>query len=223
MNKINIIRITWWIIVLSVMLFLISSIYIHYETFTYKTISIDHLYKICNTGDIILFRWSHVDVGFRLFSKFCHIGIIFKDKKGNPFILETHPKETYNPKGVNVYPLKKRLIEYGGYCYISKLINYNNININTNVISKNIKKYKKIPFDDHFRYNFVKSWFYNLFNIQKQPRDVMYCSELIAHVLKDINLIDNHSDITSFSPTTFTHVKNKLNKPAFGNIYRIST
>lgn len=230
MDKENIIKIIWWILILFTAIFLIASIYIHYETSFYNKINLHNLDNICETGDLILFRWRYVDVGFRLFSKFCHAGIVYKDKNNNLFIIETHPeefedndKETEPKKGVNIYPLKSRLQEYDGSCYLSKLIHYPNLNINKNIIQTKINDYKKIPFDDNFRNNFVKFWFFDRLGLKKSKRNVMYCSEFIAHILKDLNVINNDIDASSFSPTTFLNLKNKINKKAYGEIHTIIT
>lgn len=230
MNQKIVVKFIWWPLVIAVIVFLIASIYIHYEMDVHEHISMDQLYKTCETGDLILFRWSFVDVGFRLFSKYCHAGIIYKDKKGDLFIIETHPeefdddkKETEPKQGVNIYPLRQRINEYNGSCYFAKLNRYTNLEINTDIIDQNIKEYKKIPFDDSFKYNYVKSWFFDQLKWKKQKRNVMYCSEFIAHVLKDLNIIHKNLDASSFSPSTFEHLNNKINKKTYGTIYTIDT
>lgn len=92
----------------------------------YKGISFEELHSTCNTGDILLFRWNDIDLGFRIFSKFSHVGMIYKKKNGKVYVLETHPEgETSNfgvdTSGVHLHNIKKRIRHYNGTVYYAKL------------------------------------------------------------------------------------------------------
>jgi hypothetical protein len=104
------------------------------ELKVYKGISFNELQRTCNTGDIILFRWNDIDLGFRIFSKFSHVGMIYKKNK-RLYILETHPEgETSNigidTSGVHLHNLKKRIRYYNGTVYYAKLNLSNDAKLN---------------------------------------------------------------------------------------------
>ena len=188
-------------------------IIIHYETYFYKTITIDDTIKKAKTGDLILFRWSFMDPIFRCFTKFCHVGMVIK-MNNKLYILETHPEEyddddidKINPKkGVNMYELDDRLREYDGTCYYLNLKDiYYNSKFNT-IFDLKYTEYKKIPFDDYFRLHFIL----NILNIKLYDKESMYCSEFIGTVLKDFKLLEDDIDINKISPGSFEHM-NKYN------------
>jgi len=212
-------------LVITVIVIILCYIYISYEMVEYdkNAIDIEKLYKMCKTGDIIYFRWPYPDIGFRLFSKFSHVGMVYK-QGNNVYILETHPEGDaselgVDESGVHLYDLKERIEKYTGICYLSKLNIKDNIedvvNKNTKMIhqyiEKHLDKYKKIPFDEDFRYNYVMAYLHHLIG-KTRKNDKMYCSTFIGFILKDLNLLDNDCNIEVFSPSSFLHLKkdNKL-------------
>ena len=182
--------------------------FIQIELSHLNKISLSNILKVCKTGDLIITRWDHVDIGYRLFCKYCHVGMIYKDPEtNNVFLIETHPEEfddsdinnEFPRSGVNMYPLKERIENYQGTCYFLKL--------KKNVVKKfDFEKYAKIPFSTDFRYSFLENWFYNKLNITKEKVELdntMYCSELIGHILKDLNILDKTIKINTLSPDSF--------------------
>ena len=203
-------------LILTVIVIILCYIYISYEMVEYEKspINIDELYKTCNTGDIIYFRWPYPDIGFRLFSKFSHVGMVYKIKN-KVYILETHPEGDaselgVDESGVHLYDLNERIEKYEGTCYLSKLNIQDVINITTNSIhqfvEKRMDKYKRIPFDENFRYNYVMAYLHNLIG-KTRKNEKMYCSTFIGFILKDLELLDNKCNIEIFSPSSFLHLK----------------
>lgn len=218
------------ILILSILLvsvsFLIDSVYIDTEMLTTPMTSYEKMESIANTGDLVIFRWNTVDVGFRLFSKFSHVGMIVKHKD-KLYLLETHPKEDLESKmddsGIHLYHLKKRLEEYNGSYYFTQLNIQNNKrkDITTHIMT-NLKKYKKtIPFDNNFRNIFVLNYFYNLFGIKLPERKSMFCSEFIGTILQDCNVYKHYKNISSINPGTFLEFKKQDGENLYGPLYDI--
>ena len=210
--------------------------YLSYRIFTdnemniinnnYK-ISYKDLKKNAKTGDLIIYRWNTIDIGYRMFSKYSHVSMIIR-KKNKLFILETHPnenkhKKSKNNEGVHLYKLKNRILNYDGDCYFTQL-NCNTItSINlTNNIMKNIKKYKEIPFDNSFRDLFVWNYFMNLFNIKTPIKNEMFCSEFIGYILKDNKIYNHDKNLTSLNPGSFLHLNHGNNGNLYKNLLKIS-
>jgi hypothetical protein len=217
-----------YILIISI-LYVLSSLYIDTEMLNTPQIHYDKLQDIANTGDLIIFRWNIIDLGFRLFSKFTHVGMIVKHKH-KLYLLENHPNENLeseiNNAGVHLYSLKKRLKNYGGTYYFTKLENNTstkntNANILKNHISQNLKIYKKtIQFDSNFRTSFVLYYICNLLNVNISKRTEMFCSEFIATILENCNVYKYHHSLTSINPGTFLEfTKNK--KKLYGPLYHI--
>jgi hypothetical protein len=218
------------ILILSILLvsvsFLIDSVYIDTEMLTTPMTSYEKMETIANTGDLVIFRWNTVDVGFRLFSKFSHVGMIVKHKD-KLYLLETHPKEDLESKiddsGIHLYHLKKRLEEYNGTYYFTQLNTQNNKRKDiTKHIMTNLKKYKKtIPFDNNFRNIFVLNFFYNLFGIKLPERKSMFCSEFIGTILQECNVYKHYKNISSINPGTFLEFKKQNGENLYGPLYDI--
>ena len=196
------------IIITSVLLYLITN-YIQIELNHLNKTSLDSILQTCKTGDLIITRWNYIDIAYRIFCKYCHVGVIYKNSKGT-FLIETHPEESDTQlSGVNMYLLKDRIENYDGTCYFLKLnqSNKNKIQNYTDIITKNLKLYKSIPFSNDFRIEFLKGWFYNKLNLQnkynKSDRS-MYCSELIGFILKDIGILNNN--FIFLSPDSFENL-----------------
>lgn len=206
-------------LVLTIIVIVFINMYIENEMNEYDKNAIDtgKLYKICKTGDLIYFRWPTPDIGFRLFSKFSHIGMVYKKSDDEVYILETHPEGDgselgVDDGGVHIYNLKDRLNKYYGYCYLAKLNTPNKSASDiTRHINENLDKYKMIPFDEGFRYTFIKSCFTKL-DYPVEITTPMCCSQFIGFILKDLGVLHDHYNIFNFSPTSFVDLKynNKL-------------
>jgi hypothetical protein len=205
-------------------LYVLSSLYIDTEMISTPKLHYEKLLEIANTGDLIIFRWNIIDIGFRLFSKYSHVGMIVKHKN-KIYILETHPNENFDSEkdnsGIHLYLLKPRLLDYEGTYYFTKL-KYPYVRQNLkNHILQNLKKYKKnIPFDNNFRYSFVLNYIYNLLNIKISNRKEMFCSEFIATILENCNIYKHSKNLSSINPGTFLEFT-KNNKKIYGPLYHI--
>lgn len=198
-------------------LFYVNSI----EMINYNEINLDNVVDIADSGDIIITRWYHVDLGIRLFSKFCHVGMVNKDEKGKLTLIELHPKETDDDgstkEGVNVYPFKERIKELDCTCYFLKCTRNFKINLD------NLDKYKKVLFDKNYRWNFVKYWMQHQlrWDSEKNLKE-MYCSQLIGFILQDSNILHENFNIHTLSPASFEHLYDNLGKKIYGQTYKIN-
>jgi hypothetical protein len=218
------------ILVLSILIvsigFLLDSLYIDTEMLNTPMVSYEKMEKVANTGDLVIFRWVTVDGGFRLFSKFSHVGMIVKHKN-QLYLLETHPKENLesdiDDSGVHLYHLKHRLDEYNGKYYYTQLNtkNKNREHLRQHILN-NLKVYKKtIPFDTNFRNIFVLNFFYNLFGIKLPKKKEMFCSEFIGTILKTCNIYKHDKNISSINPGTFLDFQKNDGTKLYGPIYDI--
>lgn len=212
--------------------FIVSAVYLVYRTFIDTEmvgtpfVTFEKLCKVARTGDLVIFRWNMVDVGYRLFAKHSHVGMIVK-KNDKLYLLETHPKEDResdkDDSGVHLYHLEHRLREYNGDYY------YTQINISEKKrselnqhIFKNLKRYKSsIPFDTNFRTIFVLNYFLNLFNLPIPKKQTMFCSEFIATVLKETDIYHHYKNLASVNPGTFLEFKNQDDEDLYSSLYRI--
>lgn len=210
----NVILITIAIILTIIIMSIISN-RIQNELKHINKINIDEFLDTCQTGDIIITRWEHVDIGYRLFCKYCHVSIIYKNKLGEKNLIETHPVEydeddtnmEFPRSGVNMYPLKERITNYQGTCYFLKLKTPKKIK------NFDFYKYKDIPFSIDFRLSFLKNWFYNKLGIVTTKNDnTMYCSELTGHILQDIGILSKKIKINTLSPDSFEFLKENNQK-----------
>lgn len=213
-----------YILILAI-LYILTSLYIDTEMINTPKLPYNKLQNIANTGDLIIFRWNIIDIGFRLFSKYSHVGMIVKHKN-KFYILETHPNENLNSKkdnsGIHLYSLKKRLQDYEGTYFLTRLKSHNYIRENIkHHILQNLKKYKKnIPFDTNFRNTFVLNYIFNLLNIKVSKRKKMFCSEFIATILENCNIYKHSTNLSSINPGTFLEFT-KNNKKLYGPLYNI--
>jgi len=205
---------------------LLELLYIDTEMVSTPMISYEKMKRIANTGDLIIFRWVTIDIGFRLFSKFSHVGMIVKHKN-QLYLLETHPKENLDTdiddSGIHLYHLKKRLEEYNGTYYFSQLNTKNALreHIKKHVL-QNLKKYKQtIPFDTNFRNVFVLNYVYNLLGIPLHKKKSMFCSEFIGTILDKCNVYKHYKNLASLNPGTFLDLKKKDGTSLYGIIYNI--
>lgn len=181
--------------------------------------------KIAKTGDIIMYRWEYVDVGFRMFSKFSHVAMVVRKGK-KLYLLETHPNENKNSKnksdnqGIHLYLLKNRIKKYNGQCYLASL----NKDIDTKNLTKyivnDLDKFKKIPFDNGFRDLYVYNFFANRLGIKLQKKKEMFCSEFIGYLLHKYNIYNHNENLASIEPGTFLNFKQK-NKKIFSDLLEI--
>lgn len=192
-------------IILALLIFTVFRLYIDSEMYDIPKVKYSSITP--ETGDLIVFRWNYVDAGFRLFSKFSHVGMVV-NVKDELFILEIHPEENNKKnEGVHLYSLKKRLDSYNGDCYYSKLECKKSRSLLSKNISENIKEYKCIPFDNNFRNVFVSSAIYKKFGYEPSVKKTMFCSEFIAHVLKKSGVKSDISCLSFYNPGSFLNLK----------------
>ena len=211
-------------IIISLIVYLLCIHFVNnIETVHYNEIPLENLLDIADSGDILLFRWKFINPEFRIFSKFCHVGIILRDSNQDLFLSEIHPLETdektnTTKKGVNVYPLKQRIQELqkmDNRCYFLK----------SRIVIPNVEKntwlYSKIPFDDAFRLNFVKNWFFSKIGYKQQTElKSIYCSQFIYLILED--LLNDEYNINNFSPDCIEHLHDKMGNKMFNDIVLIN-
>lgn len=210
------------LLILSIIIVVMILLYIKYEMSGMKKCKLDKIIKKCKTGDIILFRWHFMDIIFRMASKYSHIGMIYKEND-NVYIIEMHPEEGKKiiRNGVNRYNLKKRLKEYNGTCYYLQLVK--NIKVDNQKLKKRLKDYKKISFDENFRYSYGKSWLYNKLSwklSKKKKKKTMYCSEFVGYILKDLKILSKDYNISLLTPSSFENII-KNGKKLYKNPYEI--
>jgi hypothetical protein len=209
----NIILITVAILLTIIIMYTISN-RIQNELTHIDKINIDEFLDTCQTGDIIITRWEHVDIGYRLFCKYCHVSMIYKNNLGEKFLIDTHPAEydeddinmEFPRSGVNMYPLKERITNYQGTCYFLKLKRPKKIK------KFDFNKYKNIPFSTDFRFSFLKNWFYNKLGFNVVTDNTMYCSELTGYILQDIGILSKKIKINTLSPDSFEFLKENKQK-----------
>lgn len=218
-NK-NSIILSVWILTIC---YLIDRIYIDTEMIMTPKITYENMQSIANTGDLVIFRWNMINVGFRIFSKFSHVGMIVKHKD-KLYLLETHPKDSYiDNSGVHLYCLKTRLKNYNGEYYFTQLNVLNNKReyLRQHII-KNIKNFKKnIPFDNNFRSVFVLNYFCNLLNIELPKKKSKFCSEFIAVILEKCKIYKHYKNISSINPGSFLDFKTHNCENLYGLLYNI--
>lgn len=209
--------------IVSLLIYGLALLYVnHLEMINYYEIDFNNVLDIAESGDIVITRWHHVDLGIRVFSKFCHIGIINKNDKGELTIIELHPEETddetgITKEGVNIYPFKERIQELNCICYFLKSKRPFNINID------NLEQYKKVKFDRSYRWNFVKYWMQNQFRWHgHKDLNYMYCSQLIGLILQDSNILHKNYPIHTLSPASFEDLYDNCGKKLYGPAYKIT-
>ena len=200
--------------------------YIDNEMNNIPKVNYSKLKKTLKTGDLIIYRWEYVDVGFRMFSKFSHVAMVVKKGK-HLYLLETHPNENkknnkLDNQGIHLYLLKNRLSQYNGQYYVARLDR--NIDIDRSNLTKyiidNLTQFKKeIPFDNCFRDLFVYNYFATLLGIQIPNKKEMFCSQFIAYLLDKFGIY--HTDnLVSIEPGSFLTFKQN-NKRIFSDLTEI--
>ncbi len=178
-------------------LFLITDYYVQKELDNIQEINLKSLTEdniIC-TGDIILFRYTCMDLTFRIFSKYTHVGLIIR-YNGKIYILECHPNEKCeckNNQGVHFYSLEKKLKSYNGSLYFCKMnLNQKQRTRIKNVIFKNKNNYKKIKFEFDSFIMFISG----LLNKKYPVKDsYMYCSQFVMKIFYDANIYKNITNL----------------------------
>lgn len=192
---------------------------------------IDDIYDLCETSDIIYFRWNEVDFHHEIISPFTHIGMVVVKPDNQKYIIETHLSGdtsdigTYRG-GINVYPLKLRLNNYKGHTFLSKIkLEYKpNQNQIQDFILK-INDYKSnIPFHDDYKGYFINNCLKNrLFNTPIEKKKGMFCSEFMGFCLKELNIVDDDFIFNCLVPGDFRYIKNKESKLIYQNLIKINT
>lgn len=222
LNK-NVLVLSVWIMAV---VYLWYRTYIDTEMIGTPVLTFEKLYKYAQTGDLVIFRWNIVDIGYRLFAKHSHVGMIVK-KNDKLYLLEIHPNERkdegLDDSGVHLYHLEKRLDEYDGeYYFTQSNITKEEREKLSKHIFKNLKKYKKeVKFDTNFRDVFVFNYFCNLFGFTLPKKETMFCSEFIGYILEKTNIYHHNKNLASINPGTFLEFTNKNGEPLFSPLYQI--
>jgi hypothetical protein len=206
----------------------LNAIYITYYTTT-KTI--DDIYNLSNTGDLIYFRWHEVDFKHEVISPFTHVSVVLVHPgTGKKYSLETHlagdgvDLGVYKG-GINIYPLKDRLHKYEGHTFLSKvkyvenMENIKNINVN-DFLSKLDSYTEQIPFHNDYKGYFMKNCLKkrvckDCFTIEE--KDGLFCSEFVGFCLKEFGLVPKEFDYNCLAPGDFRYVKNSNGEKIYGD------
>ena len=185
-------------IIINFSIYSIASHVINNEMNNAEKISYNKLKKTLKSGDIICSRWNYIDIGYRIFSKYSHIGMVLK-LGGKLYILETDPEESFlkddgsldvRKAGVHLYSLKERLDEYRGTCFIISYLGGISQDAINKRVSEKFSDYLKIPFDDNFRNTFVYNYFCKLFGFNVEENDKLFCSVFLSKLLYDTGILD---------------------------------
>jgi len=204
-------------ILIILLLIIVTSINVRKRHYT--NLNKTHINKICDladTGDIIYFRWSNVDILHEIVSPFTHIGLVLIDPYTKyKYIIETHLKGDGEDlgildEGIQKYNLKDRLQTYKGFTYLSKLKNKYKPSLEKVIkFITNFKKFKKnIPFhgdySNYFKMNCIK---YKLCNdcFTIEEKDGLFCSEFVGFCLKELEIVNNAFDYKCMTPGDFMH------------------
>jgi hypothetical protein len=179
-----------------------------------------HINEICNlaeTGDIIYFRWTDVDIMHEIVSPFTHIGlVIINPYTKHKYIIETHLKGDGKELGVldggiQQYNLNDRLQTYEGHTYLSKLKNVYKPNLDQVLkLISNFKAFKKdIPFygdySNYFKMNCIKYKLCNdCFTIEEKAG--LFCSEFVGFCLKELQIVNNDFNYKCMTPGDFMYI-----------------
>lgn len=192
--------------------------------------SLDEIYELADTGDIIYYRWKHIWFGQDLITPFTHTGLVIthpmtKEK----FVVETHlAGDTKNigvySGGINVYPLKLRLSTYNGTTFLTKLkVKPNDDDVL--LFLKNLSEYKdRIPFYEKYVQYFVrncltKRLFNHTGNIE--DKEGMFCSEFVGFSLKELKIIPESVEHGCLTPGDFRYIKNESGEYLYKDLIRI--
>lgn len=224
----KIIKLSAWlatIIVMTLLLMIRVEMYLDEQ----HKMEINHLESTCKTGDLVLFRWYYMDAGFRIFSKFSHVGLVVRAAH-TVYILEMHPEGEYLdfPSGIHLHLLRDRVASYGGPCYFLRLNDGCSGSLKIQrVLNEHLESFKEsIEFDTNFRNNFVLNWFSCTLGLTPtgpggpSPPRKLFCSQFIGYILHLAGLV---TDYTELSPGSFTSLKcNDGNGiPLYGKLHKI--
>jgi hypothetical protein len=213
-------------------IFFVISILLNVHDILHKTLekTVDEIYEIAETGDLVYFRWHEVDFKHEIISPFTHIGMII-EIDNIKYIIETHLEgDTKNigvyTGGVHVYPLKLRLSKYEGYTFLTKL-NVDAKPTHTDIIYflENINKYKEIPFKNEYKDFYlqqcVKHHVCNdCFEKSEPKQETLMCSEFIGFCLKELKIVPPDFNYVCLTPNDFKFIK-KNNKQIYNDIIKV--
>ncbi|NBU34197.1 hypothetical protein EB118_08790 [bacterium] len=204
MNVLKIIQLSAWLTLLIVMVMtLLIRVEMHLDS--KRNIQMDELLRTCKTGDLILFKWYYMDAGFRMFSKFSHVGMVVSDSQRTR-ILEMHPDGEYMdyPSGVYFHRLADRVKDYSGPCYFLRL-KEDNARVQS-FITENKSLLRGFEFDKNFRNNFVLNFFLAAMSVSTltSPKK-MFCSQFIGYILYHSGYIQTPYEL--LSPGSFEYLE----------------
>lgn len=178
--------------------------------------SYDDLMNNADNGDLIFmsgYSLGEKSVKWASNSIFSHCGLLFRET--NP---ETNEDVLYiweadlgqrSKDGPRVIKLEDKIKYYHGYPYFMwrKLDTLERPS--TERIMKCVEKYGKYDFDDKM-YSWIFSNIDFVYDIVK-PTKKVFCSELVAMTLQDLNILKRDEKPASFSPGSFAEYYNKNN------------
>ena len=187
-----------------------------------KSVIITDYKKIKNrlkTGDLVLF--ASYNNGYensiqRMYTGtfFNHVGVIYKDKKGVLYVVETYPKNLKNKNGGRVYinNLDEEIQKYNGDLFIRYLLKSVEKK-NLDIFEKKINELQKYKFPNNKE--IVRKLIYNCY-LNYKLKNNMHCAELVGYILSDILKIYQFKNKSCLTPYHFSKC------PHYSKIYKIS-
>ena len=222
-----------YIVLLIAIVVILLILYMH-RLFPVTTKSMDSIYDLAKTGDVVFFVHEHAYPMFKYIRPFMsHIAmIIVLPKTNKKYVIEIHAEDDkkrlgVNKKGgVNIYPLEWRVNNYIGKTYLAKLNTQNKPSYQDIIRFVNkIPHYKqKIHFEENFKDVAFKRILKNITGLSDVPdkTDTMFCTTFVGYCLQKLNIIDDnisHKDI--ILPVNFLFLKNRHDKKLFNKFYLI--
>lgn len=184
---------------------------------SYLNVNIDNIYDLLRTGDLILFRSKR---WIRYFTYYTHVGMIV-NFNGKKYILDLNQKnfDIYAVKsGVKLYDMYNRINKFNGDIFILEINKYVMTDDKINTFFRNMNNYFKIKFDSNVYLNIIKL----KLGFKVKNRNGMFCSEFIAYILQDLNIIDKQYDISCILPKTFLKLKSVDDLHIYVNIFKLN-
>jgi hypothetical protein len=215
------------LLIISIILTVLSRIDLLYNT---KALSLDEIYELADTGDIIYYRWKYIWFGQDLITPFTHTGLVVAHPMTKQkFVIETHlAGDTKNigiyTGGINVYPLKLRLSTYSGTTFLTKLKNKPNNDDVLSFLTKLTEYKERIPFYEKYVQYFVRNCLTKrLFNHKTdfEAKEGMFCSEFVGFSLKELKVIPKSVEHSCLTPDDFRYIKDEKGEYLYKDLIRI--
>ena len=209
------------VFVISLSVFVITT----YLLFALQENSLEDIYRIAKTGDIIYFRWEHMSVEMNYITPFTHVGMVLVDPSDSKkYILETHSAKDLEylgiiTSGINIYPLRMRLATYKGKLYYSRLHTHVNMDIIRFVefMAKIVVYKDTIPFLEGYKAYYMRDCIIS----PTTKRTALYCSEFLGLCLKDLGILSKDFNHLCLLPHAFMHIVDDNGNKLYGRITQI--